>query len=108
LIGYEQALKSWGNIGIDLILGGHIHRPHVQKIADHFGPIAGDMWSIQAGTAVSRRIREGIPNSVNLISYHVQNTKRSCVVERWNFDKDSQQFQLSNKDNIELTDYSNK
>lgn len=106
LIGYDHALKSWSNAGVDMVLGGHIHRPHAHKMANHFGPIAGNMWSIQAGTAVSYRIRDGIPNSVNLIRYSIENQKRSCIVERWNFDNTTQQFQVNNKDNIELTDYS--
>lgn len=106
LIGYEHALKSWASCGVDMILGGHIHRPHAHKIANHFGSMAGNIWSIQAGTAVSSRIRDGIPNSVNLIRYHVGNNKRSCIVERWDFDKTTEQFHLNNKDNIELNDYS--
>jgi 3',5'-cyclic AMP phosphodiesterase CpdA len=103
LIGYSRAIESWASAGADLILGGHIHRPHVHKIADYLGPSAGNLWSVQAGTAISKRTRDGIPNSINLIRYNIENGQRYCFVERWDFDLSTQYFQLTHTSSIDLT-----
>ena len=33
LIGRERALSAWGQAGVDLILGGHIHLPYVLPVS---------------------------------------------------------------------------
>jgi hypothetical protein len=40
---------------------------------------------VQAGTAVSRRVRNGGGNSVNLIRYGGPEPFRHCAIERWDF-----------------------
>ncbi len=77
--GHETASQAWTQAGADLILGGHIHLPYVLPLAVRDG--ARHAWAVQAGTAVSRRIRGSVPNSVNLI--HHQNT--ACRIERWDY-----------------------
>lgn len=42
------------------------------------------LWAVQAGTALSRRVRGGITNSVNVIR---ASTGRGGVVERWDLDE---------------------
>ena len=44
----------------------------------------------QAGTSVSRRIREGIPNSVNLL---LRSTGAAWSLERWDFHATRQAFE---------------
>lgn len=79
--GHEAARRAWQAAGVDLVLGGHIHLPYVMALgADGDAP-----WGVQAGTAVSTRIRRGIPNSVNLIRYEAATAARRAVVERWDF-----------------------
>ena len=67
LDGHRQAMPAWAAAGGDIIMGGHIHLPYVRSLRTTFGALPRDIWTVQAGTAVSSRIREGITNSVNLI-----------------------------------------
>ena len=75
LHGHAAALQAWGEAGVDLIVGGHIHLPFVQAL-----PAGG--WAVQAGTAVSHRVRADAGNSVNLIHIEAGAAERA-VVERW-------------------------
>lgn len=74
LRGHAAALAAWSGAGADVVLGGHIHLAHVQHV--------GGLWSVNAGTAVSSRVRHGRSNSVNL----VRSAGRSASVERWDCD----------------------
>lgn len=78
LRGHEHALERWAEAGCDLVLGGHIHLPYVVALKG----LARPMWAVQAGTAVSARIRDGIPNSVNVLRWDGR-PARACLVERW-------------------------
>jgi 3',5'-cyclic AMP phosphodiesterase CpdA len=84
LHGHEQALRRWGAAGVDLIVGGHIHLPFVL-------PLPGGGWAVQAGTAVSERVRGDVGNSVNLIRVDANSSDRA-VVERWDHDVASGSF----------------
>ncbi|MCU0760745.1 MAG: metallophosphoesterase [Steroidobacteraceae bacterium] len=74
---HRAAIRSWSAAGADLILGGHIHLPYVLPLT----PDPHPTWIVQAGTAVSSRLRRGAPNSVNVIRY--DRAARRCRVERW-------------------------
>jgi 3',5'-cyclic AMP phosphodiesterase CpdA len=78
LHGHAAALQRWGAAGVDLIVGGHIHLPFVLPL-----PTGG--WAVQAGTAVSHRVRGEAGNSVNLIRVEASSAERA-VVERWDHD----------------------
>ncbi len=78
LHGHAAALRVWGAAGVDLIVGGHIHLPFVL-------PLASGGWAVQAGTAVSKRVRAGAGNSVNVIHIDAAATERA-VIERWDHD----------------------
>ncbi len=84
LHGHAAALRAWGAAGVDLIIGGHIHLPFVL-------PLAGGGWAVQAGTALSGRVRAGACNSVNLIRIETTATERA-VVERWDHDPSQGDF----------------
>lgn len=79
LRGHREALRNWASAGADLVLGGHIHLPYVRPVPG----LARPLWAVQAGTAVSRRVREGGANSVNIIRYAASSLPRSCTLERW-------------------------
>lgn len=83
LHGHEAAVSAWHAAGADLVLGGHIHLPYVVALRTDGGD--SRLWAVQAGTAVSRRRRSGLPNSVNLIRYQAARHDRHCTVERWDF-----------------------
>lgn len=82
LRGSERAAPRWCEAGADLFLGGHIHLPYLRPLSERFGDVRRRAWVAQAGTSVSRRIREGIPNSVNLLQ---RTDAAAWSVERWDF-----------------------
>ncbi len=91
LRGHAAALPRWAEAGADLILGGHIHLPYVQAIHG----LARPLWAVQAGTAVSSRVRTGVPNSVNLLHWGAPAEGRPprCLIERWCFAAGAQTFE---------------
>lgn len=89
LRGHGPACRRWAAAGADLVMGGHIHLPYVAPLPG----LARPMWAVQAGTAVSHRVRDGIPNSVNLLRWGDGDAPEGrCQVERWDFDAASQAF----------------
>ena len=94
LRGRDHAIRKWAAAGVDLILGGHIHRPFACKLPKRLTGVARTVWLIQAGTALSRRIRSDAGNSVNLIRYRGLASQRSCTYERWDYVESSQAFML--------------
>ena len=83
LRGHAQATRAWAAAGADLVLGGHIHLPFTLQLQG----LARRLWVVQAGAAVSRRTRAGVPNSVNLLRWGAR-----CQIERWDFDHHAQVF----------------
>ncbi len=79
LRGHAAALKCWAAAGADLVMGGHIHLPYVLALQGLVRP----MWAVQAGTAVSSRVREGAPNSVNLLRWGADSA--CCQIEQWDY-----------------------
>ena len=67
LHGRDVALRRWSAAGVDLVLGGHIHLPFVLPLHPGGVDVPRRMWAVQAGTAVSERVRSDAGNSVNLI-----------------------------------------
>ncbi len=86
LRGHDEALRAWGAAGVDLILGGHIHLPYVR-------PLPHGGWAVQAGTAISRRVRPGAGHSVNLIHVDPAAAERACV-ERWDHAPERGRFEV--------------
>jgi 3',5'-cyclic AMP phosphodiesterase CpdA len=82
LRGHTAALARWAEAGADLVLGGHIHLPYVMALP----ALARPLWVVQAGTAVSSRVRDGVPNSVNLLRWGGRTPAGCCAIEQWNFD----------------------
>jgi 3',5'-cyclic AMP phosphodiesterase CpdA len=81
LRGHAQALPRWAAAGADIVLGGHIHLPYVMPVA--LAGLPRPLAVVQAGTAVSHRVRPGVPNSVNLLRW--QAAAACCLVEQWDF-----------------------
>jgi 3',5'-cyclic AMP phosphodiesterase CpdA len=94
LIGREQAVRAWARAGADLVLGGHIHLPFVLPLHEVFGALDRRIWCVQAGTALSTRLRADAPNSVNLVRFGMGNPRR-CVVEQWDFNARSNAFRCA-------------
>ena len=100
LRGHQAALRAWSAAGADLVLGGHIHLPYT--LAQH--GLARRLWVVQAGTAVSSRIRLEAPNSVNILRWGASSGARAeraragaeagkdCLIEQWDFARHEQVF----------------
>ena len=103
LRGAVQANASWRAAGAAGVLGGHIHEPYVELIPPGPQDAPTPLWALQSGTALSDRIRDNYPNSVNLIrpataapQGHLHNPLQlrtpQWQVERWDFDASLQAF----------------
>ncbi len=100
LRGSDAALAAWAAAGADVVLGGHIHLPYVRELCPGRALHATSAPSTrtekgeggdtecariviaQAGTALSNRLRHGMPNSVNVIR-HDAAAGAACTIERW-------------------------
>jgi 3',5'-cyclic AMP phosphodiesterase CpdA len=101
LHGSELAVREWSAAGADLIMGGHIHLPYVRPLSDRFTDLPRRTWVVQAGTAISHRVRHEAPNSINIVR-RVSGGQLSCVVERWDYQAAAGQFELAQSDMLEL------
>ena len=94
LVGREAAVRRWAAAGADLVLGGHIHLPFVRPLRERYANLSREVWAVQAGTAVSTRIRADAPNSVNVIRFDPQQPALTCSVERWDCPLPHTRFEL--------------
>ena len=105
LHGGEAAVQAWARAGADLVLGGHIHLPYVSDLcarAEVSTP--RPMYCVQAGTALSHRVRHGTPNSVNVVRWSppANGDARACRVERWDYDLADDRFELTHPYELKL------
>ncbi|MGH8189052.1 MAG: metallophosphoesterase family protein, partial [Steroidobacteraceae bacterium] len=100
LHGHEAAVRAWCAAGADIIMGGHIHLPYVRELSGHLPGLPRKTWAVQAGTAVSSRIRANIPNSVNVIRHEAGDL--ACTVERWDYDAPAARFKCFEQQRLEL------
>lgn len=88
LRGHEAALRRWAAAGADMVMGGHIHLPYVMPLQG----LARPVWAVQAGTAVSSRVRNGLPNSVHLLRWEPASADGECRIEQWDYALAEQAF----------------
>lgn len=81
LHGAAAARARWAAAGVDAVLGGHIHLPSAMPLS----PGPRPLWALQAGTAISRRVRPAAGNSVNLVVTDAAAPARFAL-ERWDHD----------------------
>ena len=91
LRGHTHALHTWAKAGADLVMGGHIHLPYLQPLQG----LARPMWAVQAGTAISSRLRSGVPNSVNILRWGIDAAQGGCQIEQWDFSAKERVFKLA-------------
>ena len=104
LHGRDAAVACWAEAGADLVLGGHIHLPFVRPLHETFPGCARALWAVQAGTALSTRVRSGAPNSVNLIRYTASAPTRRCTVERWDCAGGAERFERMAVQTLDLAE----
>jgi 3',5'-cyclic AMP phosphodiesterase CpdA len=90
LHGHAAALQRWAAAGVHAVLGGHIHLPYVVQATAAPQP---PLWVVQAGTALSHRVRPEAGNSVNLIRMAAEpGATPHWQVERWDHLPSTQRF----------------
>lgn len=86
LRGHAAAVRCWSEAGADLVLGGHIHLPYVLPLHGLHPGLARKAWCVQAGTALSTRVRAPAGNSINVLRHAVDAAgQRQGTVERWDY-----------------------
>ena len=101
---HAEAAICWAEAGADLVLGGHIHLPYVCAVHEQLPGLSRRLWAIQAGTAISHRIRGGTGNSINIIRLPEDfAAQRRCVVERWDYGEPKQVFVRQRSETLLLT-----
>ena len=83
--GHESAIESWAKAGADIILAGHIHLPFVLPLHEESPKLSRHLWAINAGTAVSNRVRYDAGNSVNVLRF-AASPAATFGVEHWGYD----------------------
>ena len=106
LHGGHRAVKAWSSAGADLVLGGHIHLPYFTDLCARVKGTPRAMYCLQAGTAVSHRVRHGTPNSVNLVRWEApaDGQPRQCRVERWDYDLAEDRFACTHEHDLRLAE----
>jgi 3',5'-cyclic AMP phosphodiesterase CpdA len=106
LHGGDEAVKAWSQAGADLVLGGHIHLPYVSDVCALVKGAPRTMYCVQAGTALSTRVRHNTPNSVNVIRWNPPRpgAARVCRLERWDYDLADGRFELTHPYELKLAD----
>lgn len=82
--GADAAVQRWRDAGAHMLLSGHVHEPGLLQ------PLPG-LWSMQAGTAVSHRLRSGQPNSLVVLQMQAASADEHGggarrFAQRWDFD----------------------
>lgn len=87
-----EAVQRWREAGAHMLLSGHVHEPGLWE------PLPG-LWSLQAGTAVSLRLRKSQPNSLLVLQSLQSAQGGGCgparpqrLAQRWDFDRRSGDF----------------
>jgi 3',5'-cyclic AMP phosphodiesterase CpdA len=94
LRGHKAAIHAWASAGADLIMGGHIHLPYVCPMHETLGNGSRKLWAVQAGTAISSRIRHEAGNSVNIVRYDPAEP-HTIQVEQWDYQVGGRRFDVA-------------
>ena len=94
LRGWEAAVRAWAAAGADIVMGGHIHLPYVSELSSRVAGLGRRVWCVQAGTALSSRVRQEAPNSVNLLRYDAGTLPLQCQVQRWDYRAATGRFEV--------------
>lgn len=82
--GHEAAIARWARAGADIILAGHIHLPFVLPLHEAKPGLPRHLWAVNAGTALSSRVRHDAGNSVNILRF-TRAAPPTCSVEHWGY-----------------------
>lgn len=77
-----EAVKVLDALRVDVVLAGHLHRGYAGDIRTHYPVARRAIIAAQAGTAISRRVRQGEPNAYNVLRLH--RDQITIEVRAWN------------------------
>lgn len=77
----SRAIAVLDACNVDLLLAGHLHRGYAGDIRTHYPAARRAMIAVQAGTAISHRMRHGEANAYNLIT--VERLCAAIEVRAW-------------------------
>ena len=84
---HRRALEQWREAGVQLILSGHEHRTFLFRSDANADARTRTPWLLNAGTAISRRLRHEAPNSFNVVDVPWADGERLAIgVTHWDFD----------------------
>ena len=86
----EPALQRWSRAGLDLVLGGHIHHQFSRSLKGRYPSLNKDVHACQAGTALSYRVRGGLPNSFMQLTSFPE--KAATHIRQWDFIESQSSF----------------
>jgi len=106
LHGGHRAARAWSEAGADLVLGGHIHLPYLTDLCARVKDTERTVFCLQAGTAVSHRVRFATPNSVNVLRWSAPppGQPRLCKAERWDYDLADDRFECTHEHELKLAE----
>ena len=76
---------------------------YVRNLTEQLHDLTRPLWTASAGTAISKRVRDGEPNSVNLIRYDPAEFPSRCIVDQLDFDATSSRFIIAKTTLMELS-----
>jgi 3',5'-cyclic AMP phosphodiesterase CpdA len=76
-----RAIKVLDACNVDLLLAGHLHQGYAGDIRTQYPAARRAMIAVQAGTAISRRMRQGEANAYNVLT--VERTLITIEVRAW-------------------------
>lgn len=104
--GDAQTCRLWQKAGINLVMSGHVHRPFLldatEQLIEGARGNGNPLWILNAGTAVSHRVRDDYPNSFNLLHFTGENENRTLLVERWDYSTPGSRFELHQQRTVSL------
>ncbi len=66
--GHREALNTFEQVGVDLLLSGHFHLAYSGDVRAHHTAVKRSILSVHAGTATSTRLRSNEPQGYNRIT----------------------------------------
>ncbi len=91
----EVAVKRCAKLGVNLIMGGHIHNQFVRRLTHRYPDLKAPVWVSQAGTAISARTRGGLPNSFTQLEIDQEQGAASAYI--WEYCEKQHDFIAQNK-----------
>lgn len=104
--GDVRTCRIWHGAGVNLILSGHVHRPFLidatEQLLQNADEAERPLWILNAGTAVSQRVRDNYPNSFNLLRFSRSEKGRHMLMERWDYANAGKGFELHLQRQVDL------